>query len=85
MVDNFDALFYCARAGGSLVRLYDGPDLKLFILFGWDRMFFVFCSVYRVSTDDFLLPQISSGVVVRDLQCHATRCICGWVLVFASS
>ena len=33
-VDNFAALF---NAGGSGVRLYDGPDLKLFILVGWDR------------------------------------------------
>ena len=26
-------------AGGSGVRLYDGPDLKLFILVGWGRSF----------------------------------------------
>ena len=26
-------------ASGSGVRLYDGPDLKLFILVGWDRSF----------------------------------------------
>ena len=32
-VDNFAAL------GGSDVRLYDDPDLKLFILVGWDRIF----------------------------------------------
>ena len=25
--------------GGSGVRLHDGPDLKLFILVGWDRSF----------------------------------------------
>ena len=31
------ALIYCP--GGSGVRLYDGPDLKLFILVGWDRSF----------------------------------------------
>ena len=27
------------HAGGSGVRLHDGPDLKLFILVGWDRSF----------------------------------------------
>ena len=27
------------RLGGSGVRLYDGPDLKLFILVGWGRSF----------------------------------------------
>ena len=27
------------NSGGSGVRLHDGPDLKLFILFGWDRSF----------------------------------------------
>ena len=27
------------HAGGSGVRLYDGPDLKLFILVGWGRSF----------------------------------------------
>ena len=26
-------------AGGSGFRLHDGPDLKLFILVGWDRSF----------------------------------------------
>ena len=26
-------------AGGSGVRLYDGPNLKLFILVGWGRSF----------------------------------------------
>ena len=36
-VDSYAALFNCA--GGSGVRLHDGPDLKLFILVGWDRSF----------------------------------------------
>ena len=29
----------CDRSGGSGVRLYDDPDIKLFILFGWGRSF----------------------------------------------
>ena len=32
-VDGYATLFR------SSVRLHDGPDLKLFILFGWDRSF----------------------------------------------
>ena len=39
-----------AHAGGSGVRLNDGPDLKLFILVGWDRSFFVCCLAHRGST-----------------------------------
>ena len=27
------------HAGGSGVRFHDGPDIKLFILIGWDRSF----------------------------------------------
>ena len=38
-VDNYAAFFNCTHAGGSGVRLYDGPDLKLFILVGWGRSF----------------------------------------------
>ena len=45
-VDGYAALINCTlcctlwlRAGGSCVRLHDGPDLKLFILVGWDRSF----------------------------------------------
>ena len=37
-VDNY-AAFFNLHAGGSGVRLYDGPDLKLFILVGWGRSF----------------------------------------------
>ena len=37
--DNFAALLL--HADGSGVRLYDGPDLKLFILVGYDRSSFV--------------------------------------------
>ena len=35
-VDNFAAFFNCTPASGSGVRLYDGPDIKLFMLVGWD-------------------------------------------------
>ena len=38
MVDNYAAFFNCTPVGrASDVRLYDGPDLKLFILVGWGR------------------------------------------------
>ena len=32
-------IFYNGLTGGSGVRLYDGPDIKLFILVGWGRSF----------------------------------------------
>ena len=53
------------HARGSGVRLYDGPDLKLyvFILAGWDWVSFVCCLVHLGLIDDLLLLQISSGVV----------------------
>ena len=44
--------------------VYDGPDLKLFIVVGWDWRSFVCCLVHRGSTDDLILLQIFSGVVV---------------------
>ena len=61
-MDNFAALFLKLHAGGSGVRLYDGPDLKLIILFGWDWS----SSSVAWSTG----AQIFSGVVwqSRDLQ-----------------
>ena len=85
LVDNFAALFNCTpvdRASDS----NDGPDLKLFILVGWDRSFssvawstgtqmmIFFCFIFPVVLFD--RPGISI--------CNATRCICR-VLVFASS
>ena len=38
MFDSFAALFNCTPVDRG-VRLYDGPDIKLFILVGWDRIF----------------------------------------------
>ena len=37
-VDGYATLFNCTPVG-RVVRLHDGPDLKLFILVGWDRSF----------------------------------------------
>ena len=37
MVDNYAT--HIIQAGGSSVRLYYGPDLKLFTLVGWGRSF----------------------------------------------
>ena len=51
------------HAGGSGVRLNDGPDIKLFILVGLGQSFFVCCLAHRGSTVGFLLLQCSSGVV----------------------
>ena len=41
----------------------DGPDIKLFILVGFGRSYFVCCLAHRDSTVGFLLLQCSSGVV----------------------
>ena len=72
--------------GGSGVRLNDGPDIKLFILVGLGRSFFVCCLAHRGSTVGFLLLQCSSGVVrhPRDLQVSVATHFCR-VLIFASS
>ena len=75
------------HAGGSGVRLSDGPDIKLFILVGCGRSFSVCCLAHRGSTVGFLLLQCSSGFVrhPRDLQVSVTtRCFCR-VLIFVSS
>ena len=73
-------------AGGSGIRLNDGPDIKLFILVGLGRSFFVCCLAHRGSTVGFLLLQCSSGVVrhPRDLQVSVATHFCR-VLIFASS
>ena len=52
-VENFAALLKM-HAGGSGARLYDGPDTKLFILFGW---------AHQGPPDDLRLVPISSCVV----------------------
>ena len=44
------------------VRLNDGPDIKLFILVGSGRSFFVRCLAHRGSTVGFVLLQCFSGV-----------------------
>ena len=54
MVDNYAAFFI----GGSDVRLYDGPDLKLLGL-----EFLVCCLAHRGSTCVFVLLQIFIHVV----------------------
>ena len=55
------------------IRLYDGSDLKLFILVGWYRSSFVCCLVQRSSTDDLLLLQNPSGVVRQTKDLHLSR------------
>ena len=60
-VNSYVSLLNCMPRGSG-VRLYDGPDLKLFVLFGWERSFYVCCLAHRGSTCDFLLLQIFSGV-----------------------
>ena len=54
-VDGYDALFNCTPVDRALD--HDGPNLKLFILVGWD-----WSLVHRGSTDYLLLLQIFSVV-----------------------
>ena len=49
------------HVGGSDVRLYEGSNLKLFILVGLDRSFPVCRLVHGGSTDGSPLLKISSG------------------------
>ena len=84
-VNNFASSLIARRWVG--LQTHDGPDIKLFILVGWGRSFFVCCLAHRGSTVGFLLLQFSSGVVrhPRDLQVSVTvRCVCR-VLIFVSS
>ena len=55
------------------VSIYNGPDLKLFILVGWDRSFFVCSLVHQGSNDDLLLLQISNCVVWQTRDLHLSR------------
>ena len=56
------------HAGGSGVRFYHGPDLKLFILVGWGRRS---SSVIRFYFR-FLVVLFDSPGIFR---CHTIRCI----------
>ena len=72
--------------GLSEPEFNDGPDIKLFILVGLGRSFFVCCLAHRIFNCCFLLLQCSSGVVrhPRDLQVSVATHFCR-VLIFASS
>ena len=76
-VDGYASLFNCTQVD----RASDGPDLKLFILVGWDRSFRLLLgppglNCFRFSVVLFDKP----GISIR----HAAHFICR-VLVFASS
>ena len=68
-VENFAALFNCTRWIGRQTQSW----LKIFILVGFGRSSYVCCLVHRGSTDDFLLIQISSGVVWQTRDLHLSR------------
>ena len=66
--------------------LDDGPDIKLLILVGLGRSFFVCCLAHRGSTVGFLLLQCSSGVVQHPGDFRVSLATRSWrVLIFASS
>ena len=84
-VNNFASLFNCTPVGRESDSMM-APNIKLFILVGLGRSFFVCCLAHRGSTVGFLLLQCSSGVVrhPRDLQVSVATHFCR-VLIFASS
>ena len=57
-VNSYDSLFNCTP-----VRLYNGPDFKLFILVDWSKIFFACCLTQRDSTGDSLLLQFVRDVL----------------------
>ena len=61
-VNNFASLFNCTPVGRASDSRPDGPDIKLFILIGLGRSFFVCCLAHRGSTVGFLLLQCSSDI-----------------------
>ena len=75
MVDNYAALY----AGGSGVRLYDGPDLKLFILVGWGRSFL--SVAWPTGVQLVFPPELVGYSAPRDLHRRAAYSICeSWFL-----
>ena len=59
------------HAGGSGVRLYDGHDIKLFILVGWGRSY-----LSVASTGVFpLAPELVIYSAPRDLHCRTAYSI----------
>ena len=83
--NNFASLFNCTPVGRASDSMM-APYIKLFILVGLGRSFFVCCLAHRGSTVGFLLLQCSSGVVRHpsDLQVSVATRFCR-VLIFASS
>ena len=75
-VDNCVAL----HAGGSGVRLYDSPGLKLFILVDLDWSFFACCLVNQGSTYGLLVRVLFDILGVSN--CHATHfCLCFFIVL----
>ena len=66
-VNNYSSLFNCTPVGRAsysmMARLILYFYLKLFILVGWSRNFFVCCLAHRCANGDPLLLKTISGVV----------------------
>ena len=62
MVNNFASLFNCTPVGRASDSTM-APNIKLFILAGWDRRLFVRCLAHRGSTVGFLLLQCFNGLL----------------------
>ena len=64
------------HVGGSGVRLYDGPDIKLFILVGLGRRFLSVAWPTRVQIVFSFAPELVSFLAPRDLHRRAAYSIC---------
>ena len=77
MVDNYAAFFNCTPVGRASDS-NDGPDLKLYILVGWDRSFLSPGSNWCFS----FAPELVGYSAPRDLHRRAAYSICeSWFLI----
>ena len=59
------------HAGGSGVKLFDGPDLKLFILVGWGRSFLSVALPTGIQLVFFFSTELVGYSAPRDLRRRA--------------
>ena len=73
---HYTVVFIALHAGGSGVRLYDGPDIKLFILVGWGRSFLSVAWPTGVQLVFFFCSRLVGYSAPRNLHRRAAYSIC---------
>ena len=68
----------------TIIFIYDGPDIKLFILVGWGRDFLSVAWPNGIQLVFFFCSGFRSYSAHRDLH-RRVACSISWVLVFDSS